>query len=127
MIFIQVPVVWSTMWFLEGYHIESPSFQDIGWKQPLIFSHVSFTNVAAHFPEASKKVSSQDRFQFLLYAITHIIPSPLLCSVGSKQVTGPIHNSKQVTGPNPKEEVPQESQCQEMRVMAATLEYDHPQ
>lgn len=117
MIFIQVPVVWSTMWFLEGYHIESPSFQDIGWKQPLIFSHVSFTNVAAHFLEASKKVSSQDRFQFLLYAITHIIPSPLLCSVGSKQVTGP----------NPKEEIPQESQCQEMRVMAATLEYDHPQ
>lgn len=83
--------------------------------------------MAAHFLEASKKVSSQDRFQFLLYAITHIIPSPLLCSVGSKQVTGPIHNSKQVTGPNPKEEIPQESQGQEMRVMAATLEYDHPQ
>lgn len=81
MIFIQVPVVWSTMWFLEGYHIESPSFQDVGWKQPLIFSHVSFTNVAAHFPEASKKVSSQDRFQFftLCNHTHHPIPFAVFC------------------------------------------------
>lgn len=82
MIFIQVSVVWSRMWFLEGYHIEGPSFLlDVDWKQPLIFSHVSFTNVAARFLEASKRKSPhRTDFSFTLRNHTrHPIPFAVFC------------------------------------------------
>lgn len=81
MIFIQVPMVWSRMWFLEGYHIEGPSFQDVSWKQPLIFSHVSFTTVAARFLEASKRESPhRTDFSFTVCNHTHHpIPFAMFC------------------------------------------------